>query len=111
MLMIRTGSIAEQDAVINKAIADGGYPIASIAGILVVQDKKVAINTLYYLVRSLATVMGEEILLCSGMDERDRKMIGAAFNTPAYIGMYGVTEQECMAELAQYMDNPATRLQ
>jgi hypothetical protein len=103
MIMVRVKSEEECRGVLDKARAEGHCVILSVAGVLVIDDKRLAISMLHQLaMRFSAHTNQEMIAILIATDPYGYEVIGFGLETPGAVVMHGVTRVEFMAEMEGY---------
>ena len=94
MIVLKPKTPEEMGEIIAKTVGEGRAAITSVAGVLVVEDKKLAVATFLELVGRLAREMEKDIVITGFLDAHDRHGIGADPDEVHGIRLYGVAQDE-----------------
>lgn len=91
---ITVGSREEADGHIDTALAAGVYPITNCTGVMLVQEREMAIVVFHAIVEKLARKLDQELVIYFCRDGKGRDCLSVMPNQPQGVQIYGVTAEE-----------------
>ena len=117
MIVVKVTSEEHRRELIVKGLAEGHKLLVTSEAVFVAESAHLVVALLHRLATGLSRELKEQVgrpmnvFICLGRDAHDTPCIGFAFNTDACTVIYGVTEQEFNAEMANHTREPPNRLQ
>jgi hypothetical protein len=97
IIMVQTNTTEEQYNVIDKVLADGGYPIAGLFYVLALDTVEAACDMLWRMATRASKIVTPDTagtMVFVLKDGRDKECLGFLPNTPSFVLLYGVGEED-----------------
>lgn len=96
--MVDYSTAEERDLIVDKALREGNYPIASSVGVMVIGDKDLVMAMFREMAAAYARISGEPAqVIYQVIDDSNRTCIAIHPTHPSNVLLYGVTGIEFMA--------------